>query len=108
MERHGIEIDSERIQAFCRRRRIKERFVFGSFLRDDFKPTSDVDFIVRMKEGVRLRFSELFDMETELSALVGRPVDIVLGTEIDSPDANPYRKKHILATMEPLYALMNH
>jgi predicted nucleotidyltransferase len=104
MERHGITIDSEAIQTFCRRRRIKELFVFGSFLRDDFKPDSDVDFIVRMEAGVRLRFRKLLDMEDELSALVGRPVDIVLGTEIDSPDANPYRRKHILATMEPLYS----
>jgi uncharacterized protein len=104
MERHGIRIDSAAIQAFCRRRRIKELFVFGSFLRDDFKPDSDVDFVVRMEDGVRLRFSDLFEMEDELSALVGRSVDIVLGTEIDSADANPYRKKHILATMEPLYA----
>ena len=79
-------------------------YVFGSLLRDDFGPGSDVDFVLRLEEGVRLRFSELLDMEEELAALVGRPVDIVLGTEIDSPSANPYRREHILASMEPLYA----
>ena len=103
MDLNGIQLDNSIIQSFCRRRRIKELFVFGSILRDDFDDGSDVDFVVRMEEGVRLRFSELLDMEDELLALVGRPVDIVLGTEIDAPDANPYRRKHILSTMVPLY-----
>src|SRR5947208_1021693 len=103
MNRHGIQLGTETIQAFCRRRHIKSLYVFGSVLRDDFRPDSDIDFVIRMEDGVRLRFRELMEMEDELSLLVGRPVDIVLGTELDAPSANQFRKRRILASMEPLY-----
>jgi len=78
--------------------------VFGAFLRGDFGPDSDVDFVVRMEGGFRLTFRELGEVERELSQIVGRPVDVVLGAELDAPGANPYRKRHILQTMERVYA----
>lgn len=102
MQRHGINLNPEAVQALCRRHNIKELFIFGSILRNDFRPDSDVDFVVRLEDGDRITVSKLMSIEDELSALTGRPVDVVLGSEIDAPDANPYRKRHILATMEPL------
>jgi uncharacterized protein len=81
---------------------VESLYIFGSILRDDFRPQSDVDFLARLKSGVAPRLENLFAMEDELALLVRRPVEIVLGSEIDAPNANPFRRRHILSTMEPL------
>ena len=103
MKSPALDLDHRRIETLCRRFGIKELYVFGAALRGDFRAESDIDFVVRMEAGVRLRFRELMQLEDELAALTGRSVDVVLGTELDSPDANPYRKRHILTTMEPIF-----
>lgn len=102
--RDGIKLDDQRLRAFGRKHMVKELGLFGSILRDDFGPDSDVDFLVRIEYGERMTVDKLLSMEDELSALVGRRVDIVLGSEIDAPDANPFRRQRILATVEPVYA----
>jgi predicted nucleotidyltransferase len=104
MIRHGIELQSDRMRDFCRRHGVSQLFVFGSILRDDFGPESDVDFLVRLKKDQPITLRGLVSMEDDLSALIGRPVDMVLSSEIDSPDANPYRRRQILSTMETIYA----
>src|SRR5437867_6123307 len=98
MDRYGIKLDDERLRAFSRKHGVKEIAVFGSILRDDFRPDSDVDFLVRMEHGERMTMDKLLAMEDDLSALVGRQVDIVLRSEVDSADANPYRRRRILET----------
>jgi uncharacterized protein len=103
MERNGISLDPDALRTICRKYDVESLFVFGSILRDDFRPDSDVDFLVRLKPAVPPTLENLLTMEEELEELVQRPVDIVLGSEIDAPDANPYRRRHILATMVPLY-----
>jgi predicted nucleotidyltransferase len=103
MTRHGIELDTEALRGFCRKWRIREMEVFGSILRDDFGPQSDVDFLVSFGDGVRLTLTETIAMEDELSALIGRPVDVVLHSDLLDPDANPYRKAHILRNRQPVY-----
>lgn len=103
MRRHGIDVDSGTIRAFCRKWRITTLEVFGSVLRDDFRPDSDIDFLATYDPGARWSLTNLLDMEDELAALVGRPVDIVDRADLDDPDANPYRKAHILRHREPVY-----
>ena len=72
-----ITLPKNRITDFCRRNRIKKLAFFGSVLRDDFRPDSDVDVLVEFEPGARVGFFELHDMEQELSDLVGgRKVDM--------------------------------
>ena len=70
-----IEIPKDRIAEFCRRNHIRRLALFGSVLRDDFGPNSDVDVLVEFEPGARvgLRF---FGMEIELSEILGRKVDL--------------------------------
>jgi predicted nucleotidyltransferase len=70
-----IEIPTEEIAAFSRRNRIRKLALFGSVLRDDFTPDSDVDVLVEFEPDARvgLRF---FALEQELSELLGRQVDL--------------------------------
>jgi hypothetical protein len=70
-----ITIPQEEIARFCRRNKIRRLALFGSVLRDDFTPESDVDVLVEFEPGERvgLRF---FALEQELSELLGRKVDL--------------------------------
>jgi predicted nucleotidyltransferase len=70
-----IDIPQEKIAEFCRRNHIRRLALFGSVLRDDFGPDSDVDVLVEFVPGTRvgLRF---FAMERELSEILGRKVDL--------------------------------
>jgi predicted nucleotidyltransferase len=72
-----IEIPKDKIADFCRRNQIRRLSLFGSVLRDDFQPGSDVDVLVEFEPGARVGFFELYDMEQELSRLLGcRKVDM--------------------------------
>ena len=72
-----IEVAKDRIVEFCRRNHIRKLAFFGSVLRDDFRPDSDVDVLVEFEPGARVGFFELYDMEQELSRLMGgRKVDM--------------------------------
>ena len=70
-------LDKEKIADFCRRNHIRKLSLFGSVLRDDFGPESDVDVLVEFEAGHVPGFFRLFDMEEELSSLLGgRKVDL--------------------------------
>jgi hypothetical protein len=75
MKHQAITIPREELADFCRRHGIRKLAFFGSILRDDFGPESDIDVLVEFRPGVRtgLRF---FAMQEELSALFGRKVDL--------------------------------
>lgn len=75
MDYHGVEIPRDQIQAFCRRNRIRRLALFGSILREDFRPESDVDVLVEFEPGARTGFA-FFGMQEELSELLGRSVDL--------------------------------
>ena len=72
---NGIEIPKGRIADFCRSNRIRRLALFGSILRDDFAPDSDIDILVEFepKTRVGLRF---FELQDELTRLLGRQVDL--------------------------------
>ena len=70
-------LNREKITDFCRRNHIRKLSLFGSVLRDDFGPESDIDVLVKFEAGHVPGFFRLFDMEEELSSLLGgRKVDL--------------------------------
>jgi predicted nucleotidyltransferase len=72
-----IRIPHDRVADFCRRHHIRRLSLFGSTLRDDFGPNSDIDVLVEFEAGKTPSFFKLFDMEDELSAMLeGRKVDL--------------------------------
>ena len=71
----GISVDRQWVVAFCRRHRIRRLAFFGSLLRDDFGPASDVDVLVEFEEG-HVPGLAFFAMEAELSEILGRKVDL--------------------------------
>lgn len=70
-----IQIPEEELYAFCERHHIRKLALFGSVLRDDFRPDSDVDVLVEFEPGHTPGY-EFFTMEDELSAILGRDVDL--------------------------------
>ena len=70
-----IPIDREKIAEFCRRHHIRRLALFGSVLRDDFRPDSDVDVLVEFEPGHTPGW-EFFDMQEEFSRIIGRKVDL--------------------------------
>lgn len=93
-------IDHERIVEFCLRNRVRELALFGSVLRADFRPDSDVDILVDLEPGHGLTLYDWMDMVGELEAIFGRNVDLVAKGGL----RNPFRRREILRTAEVVYA----
>ena len=75
--------------------------LFGSVLRDDFRPDSDVDVLVSLEPGEEMSIERFLDMRDELSAMFGgREVDLVQKRLLK----NPFRRHEILTTREVVYA----
>ena len=98
-----ITVPQAEIEAFCRRHYIRRLALFGSVLRDDFGPDSDVDVLVDFDRGVDLGLLEIVAIENELSAILGRKVDLADREEVERSD-NYIRRRHILCTAETVYA----
>lgn len=75
MHYHNLDIPESEIADFCRRHRIRRLALFGSILGDEFGPESDVDVLVEFEPGATPGFA-FFGMQEELSALLGRRVDL--------------------------------
>ncbi len=103
ISRRGITLPMEQVAEFCRRWKIRELAVFGSFLRDDFRPDSDLDFLYTFDDDVPWSLFDLVAMDEELAALVGRPVDLVDRSSIEKSE-NWIRRRAILGTAETIYA----
>ncbi|MFA6133333.1 MAG: nucleotidyltransferase family protein [Phycisphaerae bacterium] len=76
MEKSRIDIPKERVADFCRRNHIRRLALFGSVLRDDFGPASDVDVLVEFDADARVGLLRLAGMEIELGEILGRKVDL--------------------------------
>lgn len=98
-----IELPRERIAEFCRRWEITELALFGSVLRDDFRPDSDVDVLVTFAPGTRTTLFDLVDIRDELSELFGRPADVQSRRGVERGH-NAHRKRSILDSATVLYA----
>jgi predicted nucleotidyltransferase len=95
----AIAIDQKRIAEFCRKWRVKELSIFGSALRDDFRPDSDVDVLVELQPNHGLSLYDWVDMIEELQTIFGRRVELVAKGGLK----NPFRRHEILRTAEVLY-----
>ncbi|HET6441008.1 MAG TPA: nucleotidyltransferase family protein [Phycisphaerae bacterium] len=93
-------IPRESIEAFCRRWKVTEFSLFGSALRDDFGPESDVDVLVRFEKDAGWSLFDLVDMQEALAGLFGRAVHLVEAEGL----RNPFRREEIMRTREVLYA----
>lgn len=93
-----VGISEDALNDFCRRRRIRKLSLFGSVLRDDFGPQSDVDVLVEFEPGAAVGYFELADVEAELSELLGRKADIRTPAELSR-----YFREDVLATAETQY-----
>lgn len=103
MTLHGIDLDDARLRDYCRKWRIRELALFGSVLRDDFRPDSDVGSLFTLEDPSGLRFGAGEEMEEELASIVGRKVELVPRCSVESSE-NPYRRNHILSTARAVYA----
>lgn len=94
----------DEIRAICRRHRVAELALFGSMLRDDFGPESDVDFLVRFEPGAERPWMGHFQaLEEDLSTLLGRPVDVVDWKGIER-SRNWIRREAILSSAQRVFA----
>jgi hypothetical protein len=76
MNRHGIDIPKEKIAEFCQRHHVRKLALFGSILRDDFRPDSDVDVLVEFEPGHTVGLLRMAGLEIEFSEMLGRKVDL--------------------------------
>jgi hypothetical protein len=102
MVRGRIEIPDEALAGFCRRWKITELALFGSALRDDFRPDSDVDFLVTFAPDADWSLLDVVGMQDELASIIGRKVDLVDREAVEHSD-NWIRRKHILGSAEVIY-----
>ena len=94
----NIDVDKQRVAAFCRRNWIRRLALFGSVLRDDFAPDSDIDVLVEFDDG-HVPGLAFFAMEQELSQILGRKVDL------NTPQfLSRYFRDTVLAEAEDQYA----
>jgi hypothetical protein len=95
----NITIPADRLTAFCHKWRVRELSLFGSVLRDDFGPDSDVDVLISFDEDAPWSLWDLIAMQGELAELFGRPVDLVEREGL----RNPFRRRRILETRQVIY-----
>lgn len=95
-----IRLPLEAIESFCRKWQIREMSLFGSVLRDDFTPESDVDVLVTFEPEARWSLWDFIDLRDELSRLLQREVDVVSERGL----RNPFRRREILGSRQVVYA----
>ena len=100
MQKKKFRIPRKKISEFCRRWGVVEFSLFGSALRDDFRPDSDVDVLVTFSRQAQISLFDLVQMKLDLERIFHRPVDIL---EKDTLE-NPFRKREILRTAQVIYA----
>ncbi len=92
--------DADRLSAICCKWKITELSLFGSALRDDFGPESDIDLAVKFVPDSHWSLWDFYALQEELEELFGRDVDIV---EVEGI-INPIRRKNILSSLQVVYA----
>ena len=100
MKKKKIRIPRKKIAEFSRRWKVTEFSLFGSVLREDFRPDSDVDVLVTFSKEAEISLFDLVQMKLDLEKIFRRPVDVI---EKDALE-NPFRKKEILRTAQVVYA----
>ena len=98
-----VDVTLEQITAFCQKWQITQFELFGSVLRDDFRPESDIDVLVTFAPGAGGTLYDLVHMENELKALFGRRVDLIQRPVIEKSE-NYIRRRNILSSTQRVYA----
>lgn len=99
----AIDLPMTEIIEFCDRWQVTEFALFGSVLRDDFRPDSDIDVMVEFYPDAHPTFFTLEQMETELKSIFQREVDLVTRQGIEN-SRNYLRRQEILSTAQIVYA----
>lgn len=92
-----LRLDPSALSAFCRRWAVQELAFFGSVLREDFGPASDVDVLVSFKPGARPSLLDHVEMQHQLAELLGRRVDLVTRRAVEQ-SRNMVRRDAILSS----------
>ena len=100
MRSKKFRLPRKKIAEFCKRWSIIEFSVFGSVLREDFRPDSDIDVLVSIDPKAHIGLFEIAQMQIELENLLKRSVDLVEKEGL----RNPYRRREILRTAHLIYA----
>ena len=93
-----IEIPADRIAEFCRRHHIRRLALFGSVLRDDFRPDSDVDVLIEFESDRRYTYFTLAQLEEELGDLLARRIDLHIPKSL-----HPFLRDKVLGQAEAVY-----
>ena len=99
----AIELPMDKIAEFCDRWKVTEFSFFGSVLRDDFRPDSDIDIMVCFHPDAHPKFSTLDQMEAELKTLFDRDIDLITRQGIET-SRNYLRRHEILSSAQVIYA----
>ena len=98
-----IHIPRSKIDSFCRRWQVSELALFGSVLREDFGPGSDVDVLIQFQPQARHTLLDMARMEEELRQIFGRDVDLVERSAVEQ-SRNFIRRKTVLQSAESIHA----
>ncbi len=102
MKLKNIELPIEQIKEFCDRWQVIEFALFGSILRDDFRPDSDIDVLITFSPTAKRGLTETLQMRDELQAIFDREVDLIVKAAIERSE-NWLRRKNILESAEIIY-----
>ena len=97
-----LTVPPSQLDVFCRRWKVSRLELFGSALRDDFRPDSDVDILVSFAPQAAWTLLDHVEMRDELSEMVGRKVDLVSRRAVEGSQ-NPIRREAILGSARPLH-----
>ena len=96
------EISEEKVRSFCDKWKIREFFVFGSYVNETFSDESDIDIVIDFRPGDEVSLITFITMKEGLEALLQRKVDIITKTALIS-ERNTYMRDSILHSMVPVY-----
>lgn len=99
----NIPLPQTQLTEFCQRWKVRELALFGSVLRDDFQPNSDIDILITFAPEAKRGAFVLAQMQEELETIFGRNVDLVSKRAIERSQ-NPIRRQNILESAQIIYA----
>lgn len=99
-----IQVPKVEIESFCRRWKVTELSLFGSVLRNELRPDSDVDVLVSFGPDARWSLFDVVRMEEELQEILGRKVDLVERVAVERSE-NYIRRECILSHLLPIYVV---
>jgi uncharacterized protein len=98
----AIELPMDEIRDFCKKWQVLELALFGSILRDDFRPDSDIDILIAFSPTAKRGLTEILQMRDELQGIFHRKVDLIVKAAIERSE-NWLRRKNILESAQTIY-----